>query len=83
MRKRSRLLAPLLFGGVLLGCPGSEQYQSHDDGVIPAGAIPAAPDVRPGARPTTPSTPAAVPAGAMDTSAAAAPAPAAAPDTAR
>lgn len=42
-----RLMVSLLAGGLLMGC-SEPQLNTRDDGAIPAGAIPAAPDVRPG-----------------------------------
>lgn len=47
MSKQPRLLFSLFASGLLIGC-SEPQLNTRDDGAIPAGAIPAAPDVRPG-----------------------------------
>ncbi len=75
MSHRSLLLA-LLACALLAGCSDRDQPYVEDDGAVPAGAIPAAPEVRPGA----PAAPAATPPPATPPGAAPAAAPA---DTAR
>ena len=47
MPNRARLAVFALAGALLAGC-SEPQLNTRDDGAIPAGAIPAAPDVRPG-----------------------------------
>lgn len=50
MVKRPHSLVPLLSAALLAGCGGGEREYVGDEGAIPAGAIPAAYDVRPGTR---------------------------------
>jgi hypothetical protein len=48
MRDRMLMVMPLLAGALLAGCIDRNESYTQDDSAIPGGAIPAAPDVRPG-----------------------------------
>lgn len=48
MKDGTLMVVPLLAGALLAGCIDRNESYTQDDSAIPGGAIPAAPDVRPG-----------------------------------